>query len=132
MAQHARPALNSIMLHHCVQAGLDMAIINPAHVTPYADIPAEEKELSEDLIFNRRADALDRSRGDQPIDARSDAAQERPDGRSQALREAEGHGVGVRRPDVRADPRGRARHERDLPVEAKELEDHRAQAQAGD
>ncbi|MFT3892620.1 MAG: methionine synthase [Anaerolineales bacterium] len=59
-AQHARPVLNSVMLHHCVQAGLDMAIINPAHVTAYADIPANEKELAEDLIFNRRADALQR------------------------------------------------------------------------
>src|SRR5215211_213464 len=59
-APHARPALNSIMLYHCVQAGLDMAIVNPAHVTAYADIPAEEKELCEDLIFNRRADALQR------------------------------------------------------------------------
>jgi 5-methyltetrahydrofolate--homocysteine methyltransferase len=56
----ARPVLNSIMLHHCVQAGLDMAIINPAHVTAYADIPADEKELAEDLIFNRRPDALQR------------------------------------------------------------------------
>ena len=60
LAPQARPALNSIMLYHCVQAGLDMAIINPAHVTPYADIPAEEKELSEDLIFNKRSDALQR------------------------------------------------------------------------
>ena len=60
LAQHARPVLNSIMLHHCVQAGLDMAIINPAHVTAYADIPADEKELAEDLIFNRRTDALQR------------------------------------------------------------------------
>ncbi len=59
-APHARPALNSIMLHHCVQAGLDMAIINPAHITAYADIPADEKELAEDLIFNRRPDALQR------------------------------------------------------------------------
>ncbi|MDQ3004393.1 MAG: homocysteine S-methyltransferase family protein, partial [Chloroflexota bacterium] len=58
LAPQARPALNSIMLYHCVQAGLDMAIVNPAHVTAYADIPAEEKELCEDLIFNRRADAL--------------------------------------------------------------------------
>ena len=57
---HARPVLNSIMLHHCVQAGLDMAIINPAHVTAYADIPADEKELAEDLLFNRRPDALQR------------------------------------------------------------------------
>lgn len=56
----ARPALNSVMLYHCVQAGLDAAIVNPAHVTPYADIPAEEKELAEDLIFNRRPDALAR------------------------------------------------------------------------
>jgi len=60
LAPQARPALNSIMLYHCVLAGLDMAIINPAHVTPYADIPAEEKELAEDLIFNRRPDALQR------------------------------------------------------------------------
>ena len=60
LAPQARPALNSIMLYHCVQAGLDMAIINPAHVTPYADIPADEKELAEDLIFNRRPDALQR------------------------------------------------------------------------
>jgi 5-methyltetrahydrofolate--homocysteine methyltransferase len=60
LAPHARPVLNSIMLHHCVQAGLDMAIINPAHVTAYADIPAEEKEMAEDLLFNRRADALQR------------------------------------------------------------------------
>jgi methylmalonyl-CoA mutase cobalamin-binding domain/chain len=60
LAPHARPVLNSIMLHHCVQAGLDMAIINPAHVTAYADIPSEEKEMAEDLLFNRRADALQR------------------------------------------------------------------------
>jgi 5-methyltetrahydrofolate--homocysteine methyltransferase len=59
-APHARPVLNSIMLHHCVQAGLDMAIINPAHVTAYADIPADEKELAEDLLFSRRPDALQR------------------------------------------------------------------------
>jgi 5-methyltetrahydrofolate--homocysteine methyltransferase len=59
-APHARPVLNSVMLHHCVQAGLDMAIINPAHVTAYADIPADEKELAEDLLFNSRPDALQR------------------------------------------------------------------------
>jgi 5-methyltetrahydrofolate--homocysteine methyltransferase len=59
-APQARPPLNSVMLYHCVQAGLDMAIVNPAHITAYADIPAEEKELCEDLIFNRRKDALQR------------------------------------------------------------------------
>lgn len=56
----ARPVVNSVFLYHAVQAGLDMAIVNPAHITPYADIPAEERELAEDLIFNRRPDALQR------------------------------------------------------------------------
>ncbi len=56
----ARPVLNSIMLYHAVQAGLDMAIVNPAHITPYAEIPSEVRELTEDLIFNRRPDALQR------------------------------------------------------------------------
>ncbi len=59
-APHARPVLNSVMLYHCIQAGMDMAIVNPAHITAYPDIPQEEKDLAEDLIFNRRADALQR------------------------------------------------------------------------
>lgn len=56
----ARPVLNSVMLYHCVQAGLDMAIVNAAQITPYAEIPAQERELAEDLILNRRPDALQR------------------------------------------------------------------------
>jgi 5-methyltetrahydrofolate--homocysteine methyltransferase len=60
LSASARPTLNSIMLYHCVKAGLDMAIVNPAHIKPYAEIPADEKELAEDLIFNRRPDALQR------------------------------------------------------------------------
>ncbi len=54
----ARPVLNSVMLYHAVQAGLDMAIVNPAHITPYAEIPEQERQLTENLIFNRRPDAL--------------------------------------------------------------------------
>jgi len=57
-AAQARPALNSVMLYYCVQAGLDMAIVNAAHVKPYAEIDTEERNLCEDLIFNRREDAL--------------------------------------------------------------------------
>jgi 5-methyltetrahydrofolate--homocysteine methyltransferase len=60
LSPHARPVLNSVFLYHCVKAGLDMAIINPAHITPYANILANEVELAEDLIFNRRPDALQR------------------------------------------------------------------------
>ncbi len=60
LAKHARAVLNSVFLHHCVEAGLDMAIVNPAHVTPYAEIDDEARELSDDLIFDRREDALAR------------------------------------------------------------------------
>jgi 5-methyltetrahydrofolate--homocysteine methyltransferase len=60
LAPAARPVLNSVFLYHCVAAGLDTVIINPAHVVPYATIPAEQRELAEDLIFNRRPDALAR------------------------------------------------------------------------
>jgi 5-methyltetrahydrofolate--homocysteine methyltransferase len=56
----ARHVLNSVFLHHCVEAGLDAAIVNPAHVRPYAEISAEERSLADDLVFNRRPDALQR------------------------------------------------------------------------
>ncbi len=56
----ARAVLNSIFLHHCVEAGLDLAMVNPNHIKPYGEIPAEEVELTEDLVFNRREDALER------------------------------------------------------------------------
>src|SRR5918912_1411029 len=35
----ARAVLNSVFLHHAVEAGLDLAIVNPNHITPYAEIP---------------------------------------------------------------------------------------------
>ena len=60
LAPNARGVINSVMLYHAVQAGLDMAIVNPATITPYSDIPNDERELAEDLVFNRRPDALQR------------------------------------------------------------------------
>jgi 5-methyltetrahydrofolate--homocysteine methyltransferase len=60
VGQPARAVLNSVFLYHAVKHGLDLAIVNPNHVTPYADIPTEERELAEDLIYNRRPDALTR------------------------------------------------------------------------
>jgi 5-methyltetrahydrofolate--homocysteine methyltransferase len=56
----ARYVLNSVFLHHCVEAGLDAAIVNPAHITPYAEISTEQRALADDLVFNRRPDALQR------------------------------------------------------------------------
>lgn len=58
LAPNARSIINSVMLYHAVQAGLDMAIVNPATITPYSDISTQERELAEDLVFNRKPDAL--------------------------------------------------------------------------
>ncbi|HYS68699.1 MAG TPA: vitamin B12 dependent-methionine synthase activation domain-containing protein, partial [Gemmatimonadaceae bacterium] len=56
----ARGVLNSVFLHHCVQAGLDAAIVNPAHIRPYAEISAEERDLANALVFNEKPEALQR------------------------------------------------------------------------
>ncbi len=60
LAPSARAVLNSVFLHHCVEAGLDMAIVNPAHIVPYAEISEAERALADDLVFNRDPDALQR------------------------------------------------------------------------
>jgi 5-methyltetrahydrofolate--homocysteine methyltransferase len=60
LTPEARGVLNSVFLHHCVQAGLDAAIVNPAHIRPYAEISTAERELADDLVFNKRPDALQR------------------------------------------------------------------------
>lgn len=58
--QRARSVLNSVFLHHAVQKGLDMAIVNAAHIQPYAEIPENERKLCNDLIFNTDIEALPR------------------------------------------------------------------------
>jgi 5-methyltetrahydrofolate--homocysteine methyltransferase len=58
LSREARKVLNMVFLHHAVKAGLDMAIINPAEFTEYKDIPGKERRIAEDLIFDRRSDAL--------------------------------------------------------------------------
>ena len=73
-----RAVLNSVFLHHCVEAGLDLAMVNPNHITPYSEIPDEERELTDDLVFNRREDALERfiahfeSKGEEAADEAAD------------------------------------------------------------
>jgi 5-methyltetrahydrofolate--homocysteine methyltransferase len=56
----ARRVLNSVFLHHCVEAGLDLAMVNPNHITPYGEIVEAERQLADDLVFDRREDALER------------------------------------------------------------------------
>jgi len=60
ISQNARAVLNSVFLHHCVEAGLDLAMVNPNHINPYGEISAVERELADELVFNRAEDALEK------------------------------------------------------------------------
>ena len=53
-----REVLNSVFLYHCVQAGLDMAIVNSEAMMRYASIPEEERKLAEDLIWYQGDDPV--------------------------------------------------------------------------
>ena len=53
-----REVFNSVFLYHCVQAGLDMAIVNSELMQRYTTIPEAERKLSEDLIWNRGDDPV--------------------------------------------------------------------------
>jgi 5-methyltetrahydrofolate--homocysteine methyltransferase len=78
VGQPARAVLNSVFLHHCVEAGLDLAMVNPNHITPYGEISEEERALANDLVFNTREDALQRfiehfeSRGEEAEEEKAD------------------------------------------------------------
>jgi len=55
-----RRAMHAAFLYHAIRAGLDMGIVNAGQLEVYEDIPAELKELVEDVLFDRRPDATDR------------------------------------------------------------------------
>ncbi|TGY89910.1 methionine synthase [Marinicauda algicola] len=55
-----RRAMHSVFLYHAIPAGLDMAIVNAGQLDIYDDIDPELRELVEDVILNRRADATER------------------------------------------------------------------------
>ncbi len=48
----AREVVNSVFLYHCTKAGLDLAIVNSEKLQRFASIPAEERQLAENLLFN--------------------------------------------------------------------------------
>ncbi len=55
-----REAMHSVFLYHAIKAGMDMGIVNAGQLTVYDNIPAELRELCEDVVLNRRADSTDR------------------------------------------------------------------------
>ncbi len=58
LPEAGREVLNSVMLYHCVQAGLDSAIVNSEKLERYPSIPEQERRLAEDLIWWRGADPI--------------------------------------------------------------------------
>ena len=60
LSKPAREVLNSVFLYLAVQAGLDLAIVNPKDIRGYREIPEEDRALAEALVFDRHPDALAR------------------------------------------------------------------------
>jgi len=56
---YPRRLLNSVMLYHAVEYGLDLAILNASKIIPVFKIPQDERQLFEDLIFDRTRDGYD-------------------------------------------------------------------------
>lgn len=57
---YVREALHAVFLYHAIAAGMDMGIVNPQSSVLYEDIPSDVREVMEDVILNRRADATER------------------------------------------------------------------------
>ncbi|MFM8385783.1 MAG: methionine synthase [Planctomycetia bacterium] len=58
LPEAGREVLNAVFLHHCVQAGLDMAIVNTERLERYPRIPEADRKACEDLLFARGADPV--------------------------------------------------------------------------
>ncbi|MGH3315398.1 MAG: methionine synthase, partial [Nocardioidaceae bacterium] len=63
----ARKVLNSVFLHECVEAGLDSAIVHAAKILPLSRIPDEQRDVTLDLIYDRRRPATDEEDAYDPL-----------------------------------------------------------------
>ncbi len=64
----SRHVLNSVFLHEASEAGLDSAIVHASKIQPLARIPDEQRDVSLDLIYDRRGTAGVLSGGDADYD----------------------------------------------------------------
>lgn len=53
-----REVLNSVFLYRCVEAGLDLAIVNAEKLERFASIPQEERDLCDELLRTGRESAV--------------------------------------------------------------------------
>ena len=56
---YIREAMHAVFLYHAMEAGMDFGIVNPSAKITYADIPKNQLEVIEDVIFNKSVDAAD-------------------------------------------------------------------------
>ncbi len=54
-----RKAINAVFLYYCVQAGLNMGIVNAGQLVVYDDVPTDLRKCIEDVIFNKHPDATE-------------------------------------------------------------------------
>ncbi len=54
---YIREAMHAVFLYHAIKVGMDFGIVNPSTKVTYADIPAEELKVIEDVVLNRRKGA---------------------------------------------------------------------------
>lgn len=57
---YIREALHAVFLFHARQAGMDMAIVNPAAKVMYADIPKAQLEIIEEVVLRPSTQATER------------------------------------------------------------------------
>ena len=57
---YIREAMHAVFLYHAIQAGMDFGIVNPATKVTYSDIPADQLEVIEDVVLNRKKGAAER------------------------------------------------------------------------
>ncbi|MDE2293763.1 MAG: homocysteine S-methyltransferase family protein, partial [Elusimicrobia bacterium] len=62
-----REVLNAVFLHRCVEAGLDLAIVNTEKLARYATLPAHERELAERVLFWKGPGDPDLPAGADPV-----------------------------------------------------------------
>ncbi len=57
---YIREAMHAVFLYHALQAGMDMAIVNPSTSVMYEDIDEQLREALEDVVLARKSDAAER------------------------------------------------------------------------
>ena len=51
-----RESMHAIFLYHCIQAGMDMGIVNAGAMPIYSDIPEPMRTYAEEVVLNKSAD----------------------------------------------------------------------------